>query len=289
MSTVAPVAGEVVFAPTHVLFDRVRPGVILAWLVLAYFVIALIAPGLVTSHGPTEISLQDTLRSPSIHHIFGTDQSGRDLYSRVVYGARPALLIGVGATVLAMAAGIVLGMLSGIVGGIVDVAINRFVEVLFSFPVLILALLLVSIFGPSATTTLLAVAIGSAPGYTRMIRGQVLSVRDSGYVEAARALGHPYPQIVRRHIFPNAMRPLVVVLTLGMSQSIVWASGLSFLGLGVAPPSPEWGALLDAGRDWISQAWWLEVMPGVAIVAFALSVTTIGRFVQQRLEGGIAR
>jgi peptide/nickel transport system permease protein len=289
MRTVAPAPGEFVFACPRGLLGRIRPGVAAASLALLYFVIAVIAPSVLTSHGPNEINLQDTLQSPSIHHVFGTDPSGRDLYSRVVWGARQALLIGVGATVLAMAVGIMLGTLSGIAGGIVDAAINRFVEVLFAFPVLILALLLVSIFGPSATTTLLAVAIGSAPGYTRMIRGQVLAVRGSGYVEAAHALGHPYPQIVRRHVFPNAMRPLVVVLTLGMGQSIVWASGLSFLGLGVAPPSSEWGALLDAGRDWITQAWWLEVMPGVAIVAFALSVTTIGRFVQQQLEGGISR
>jgi peptide/nickel transport system permease protein len=288
VSIAAPAVGTV-FSQTSSRLSRLRPGVALASLVLVYFMVALIAPTVLTSHGPDQINLQEALHAPSIQYIFGTDQSGRDLYSRVVFGTRPALLIGVGATVLAMAAAIILGMIAGITGGIVDAAINRFVEVLFSFPVLILALLFVSIFGPSATTTLIAVAIGSAPGYTRMIRGQVLSVRDSGYVEAARALGHPYPQIVRRHIFPNAMRPLVVVLTLGMGQSIVWASGLSFLGLGVAPPSPEWGALLDAGRDWITQAWWLEIMPGVAIVAFALSVTTIGRYIQQRLEGGISR
>lgn len=289
MSTIAQAPADVVFAARRGLRRRIRPGVILASAVLAYFAIALIAPSVLTTHGPNEINLPDAVQAPSIHHIFGTDQSGRDLYSRVVFGARQALVIGVGATVLAMAIGIVLGTLSGIAGGILDGAVSRFVEVLFAFPVLILALLLVSIFGPSPMTTLLAIAIGSAPGYTRMIRGQVIAVRDSGYVEAAHALGHPYAQIVRRHIFPNAMRPLVAMFTLGMGQSIVWASGLSFLGLGVAPPSSEWGALLDAGREWITQAWWLEVMPGVAIVAFALAVTTLGRYVQQRLEGGISR
>jgi peptide/nickel transport system permease protein len=139
------------------------------------------------------------------------------------------------------------------------------------------------------TTEIVAVGLGTAPGYARMVRGQVLAVRDSGYVEAARALGHPYGSIVRRHIFPNAMRPLVVVMTLGVGQSIVWASGIAFLGLGVPPPSPEWGALLNAGRNYITQAWWLEVMPGVAIVVFALSLTTLGRYLQQRLEGGVRR
>jgi peptide/nickel transport system permease protein len=114
-------------------------------------------------------------------------------------------------------------------------------------------------------------------------------VKDSGYVEAARALGHPYGRIVRRHIFPNAMRPLVVLMTLGVGQAIVWASGLAFVGLGIAPPSPEWGALLNAGRNYVTQAWWLEVLPGLAIVLFALSLTTLGRNIQQRLEGVLAR
>jgi peptide/nickel transport system permease protein len=184
---------------------------------------------------------------------------------------------------------VTLGFVSGLAGGVVDGAINRAVEVLFAFPVLLLALLFVAVFGPSATTEIIAVGLGTAPGYTRMIRGQVLAVKDSAYVESARALGHSYPRILRRHIFPNAMRPLVVIVTLGVGQSIVWASGLAFLGLGVPPPSPEWGALLDAGRDFVTQAPWLEIMPGVAIVVFALSLTTIGRYIQQQLEGGTAR
>jgi peptide/nickel transport system permease protein len=154
---------------------------------------------------------------------------------------------------------------------------------------MLLALLVVAIFGPSVTTEIVAVGVGTAPGYARMIRGQVIAVKDSGYVEAARALGHPYGRVVRRHIFPNAMRPLVVLMTLGVGQAIVWASGLAFVGLGVAPPSPEWGALLDAGRNLVTHAWWLEVMPGLAIVLFALSMTTLGRNIQQRLEGVLAR
>jgi peptide/nickel transport system permease protein len=120
-----------------------------------------------------------------------------------------------------------------------------------------------------------------------MIRGQVLSVKGSPYVEAARALGHSRAQVTRAHIFPNAMRPLVVLATMGVGQSIVWASALSFLGLGVAPPAPEWGAMLDAGRDYVTQAWWLEIFPGLAIVGCALAMTSIGRHLQQRLEGAL--
>ncbi len=156
---------------------------------------------------------------------------------------------------------------------------------MFAFPHLFLALLFVTIFEATTTTLIVAVGIGSVPGYARMIRGQFLAVKNAAYVEAATALGHSRWRIIRQHIFPNAMRPLVVMMTLGLGQSIVWASGLAFLGLGVAPPSPEWGALLDAGRNYVVSAWWLEVMPGLAIIVFALSVTVIGRFLQQRLEG----
>jgi len=140
-------------------------------------------------------------------------------------------------------------------------------------------------FGPGVATEIVAVAIGSAAGYAWMVRGQVIAVKGSDYVSAAMVLGHPPRRIIVQHVFPNAMRPLVVLATMGIGQSIVWASSLSFLGLGVAPPAPEWGAMLDAGRDFVSTAWWLELFPGLAIVACTLSVTVLGRYLQQRLEG----
>lgn len=268
---------------------ELTPGVTIASVAVLFFLIAMIAPSLLATHSPTAINLGATLQPPSIHHLFGTDASGRDLYSRVVYGTRQSLSIGLGATALGIGTAMMLGFAAALSGGIVDTIINRFLEVLFSFPVLLLALLLVAVFGPSVKTEIIAVGVGSAPGYARMIRGQVLAVKDSGYVESARALGHPYSKVVRRHIFPNAMRPLVVLVTLGVGQSIVWASGLAFLGLGVAPPSSEWGALLDAGRDFVTQASWLEIAPGLVILVFALSLTTIGRYIQKQLEGGLAR
>jgi peptide/nickel transport system permease protein len=265
---------------------RVRPGLALSLLALTFFVLAALVPSWLSGgRDATTIDLGATLQAPSLHHLFGTDQAGRDLYARVIFGARDSLLIGLGATALSMSVAITLGTIAGLSGRFVDGAVNRLLEVVFAFPVLLLALLFVTVFGASATTQIVAVGIGTAPGYARMIRGQVLAVRNSGYVEAAGALGHSYPRTIRRHILPNAMRPLVVVVTLGVGQSIVWASGLAFLGLGVAPPSPEWGALLDAGKDYVTRAWWLEVVPGLAIVLFALAVTTLGRHVQQHLEG----
>lgn len=262
-----------------------RPGTALALLVVILLVVTVIAPEILTPYSPVAVSVTHTLLPPSLSHPFGTDDAGRDLYTRVVYGARESLGIGLGATGIAMAIAIVLGFLSGLSGKVVDAVVNRVFEVAFSFPVLLLALLLIAIYGPSVQTEIIAVGIGSAPGYARMVRGQVLQVRQADYIEAATALGHSPAAVIRRHLFPNAMRPLVAMITLGVGQSIVWASSLAFLGLGVAPPSPEWGALLDSGRLYVTTSWWLEVIPGLVIVVVAIAVTALGRALQRQLEG----
>ncbi len=179
-----------------------------------------------------------------------------------------------------------LGTLAGLGGRATSAAVGWLLEVAFAFPALLLSLLLIAVLGPSALTQILAVGIGTAPGYARIVRGQILSAKDSGYVEAAVSLGHPRARILGRHILPNALRPLVAIFALSIGQSIVWASSLSFLGLGVAPPSPEWGALLDAGRAYITEAGWLTVIPGLVIVVLALAATTLGRHLQLFLEKG---
>lgn len=263
-------------------------GTALSLLVVGLVLIAAVAPGLLSHGSPTAIDLNSTLQTPSWHHLFGTDDAGRDLLTRVIYGTRQSLGIGLGATALAFAIAIALGFAAGLCGGVVDAVVTRVLEVAFAFPALLLALLVIAVRGPSLATELIAVGIGSAPGYARMVRGQVLAVRQAGFIEAASALGHRRLSVVRRHLFPNAMRPLVAVATLGVGQSIVWASGLSFLGMGVPPPSPEWGALLDAGRMHITTSWWLEILPGLVIVLVTLSVTSLGRTLQNRL-GGAAR
>jgi peptide/nickel transport system permease protein len=269
-------------------FARSVPvGAWIAALCLLLFIVAAIAPGLFETHDPYQENLTATLKAPSFSHLFGTDQLGRDLFSRVVAGTRQSLVIGFVATALAVLAAIVLGLIAGLGPKWADGLISRLLEVMFAFPVLLLALLVVAVFGDSITTEIAAVALGTAAGYARMLRGQVISVRGTGYVESARVVGHSSGKIVRQHILPNAIRPLVALYTLGVGQAVIWASGLSFLGLGVPPPSPEWGALLDSGRDYVTAAWWLEVMPGLAIVILALSVTVIGRHLQARLEGRI--
>lgn len=282
--TAISIPGASVFARLRGV-SRVRPGTAISSLVVLFLLVAVIAPGLLTHRSPYAVNLEHTLLPPSISHPFGTDDAGRDLYTRVIYGARESLGIGLGATSLAMGIAILFGFTGAIAGGAVDAAIARVLEVAFAFPVMLLALLLIAIRGPSVSTEIVAVGIGSAPGYARMVRGQVLAVRRADFIAAAAALGHGRWAVIRRHLFPNAMRPLVAVFTLGIGQSIVWASGLAFLGLGVAPPSPEWGALLDSGRTYLTTSWWLEIMPGVVIVLVAISVTSLGRTLQHRLEG----
>ena len=179
---------------------------------------------------------------------------------------------------------VVFGSVAALGDRVTAAVVNRVIEVAFAFPILLFALLMVAILGPSAGTAILAVGISTAPGYARMVRGQILAERNAGYVEAARALGHPRGRIIGQHILPNAMRPLVALFTMSIGQSIVWASGLAFLGLGVAPPSSEWGALLDAGRAYPLQAPWLTFIPGAVILVLALAATTVGRRIQNHLE-----
>ncbi|BBH46612.1 ABC transporter permease [Pseudomonas sp. KU43P] len=260
-------------------------GASLAILFLLGLLLAALAPGLFTRIDPLAIVPRDAFQAPSWAHWLGTDQSGRDIFARIIHGARQSLLIGVAATAISMAIAITLGLLGGLGGARVDRAVGWLLEVLFAFPSLVLALLFVAVFGSGVGPLIVATGLGGAPGYARMVRGQVLAVRNAGYIEAARALGHSTSRIVLRQLLPNAMRPLLVTLTMGVGQAIVWASALSFLGLGARPPAPEWGTLLSMGRDFIANAWWLTFFPGLFIVLTTLATTVTGRYIQQRLEG----
>lgn len=264
---------------------RIRLGASLAIGFLTLVIVAALAPQLFAHGDPLAIVPRDAFHSPGWAHWFGTDQSGRDIYSRVIHGARLSLFVGLAATALAMSIAIVLGLLGGLGGLRTDRGVGWLLEVLFAFPSLVLALLFVAIFGSGIGPLIIATGLGAAPGYARMVRGQVLAVRNAGYIEAARALGHPTRRIIWRQLLPNAMRPLIVTLTMGVGQAIVWASALSFLGLGARPPTPEWGTMLSMGRDFIANAWWLTFFPGLFIVLTTLSTTVAGRYLQQRLEG----
>lgn len=270
----------------RILPSSVPWGLVPAVVVVLFFLVALVAPQALATHDPTALDLRNALHKPSAEFWFGTDEQGRDLYSRVIHGTRLSLLIGLGAAAVSLSLALVLGAIAALANRWVAGTVNRIIEILFAFPTLLLALLLVAILGPSAATQIFAVGVGTAPGYARIVRGQILSAKQSGYVEAAVALGHSRSLILRQHVVPNAVRPLVAIFALSIGQSIVWASSLSFLGLGVAPPSAEWGALLDAGRVYITQAWWLTVIPGLVIVILALAATTIGTYIQASLEKG---
>jgi peptide/nickel transport system permease protein len=258
----------------------------LALAATAVFALAALWPALLATQGPLSMDLANTLQPPSGLHWFGTDESGRDLYSRVVYGTSASLGIGIGAAAVSLTFAVLLGALAALGNRATSAAVGWLLEVAFAFPALLLSLLLIAVLGPSILTLILAVGIGTAPGYARMVRGQILAAKDSPYVEAAVALGHSRGRILRQHILPNSLRPLVAVFALSIGQSIVWASSLSFLGLGIAPPAPEWGALLDAGRGYITVAGWLTVIPGLVIVVLALTATTLGRYLQSFLEKG---
>jgi peptide/nickel transport system permease protein len=263
----------------------VPPTVAAAIAVLALLAVAVVVPALLAPYDPLAINLDATLSPSSWAHPFGTDLSGRDLLSRVIFGTRQSLAIGFGAVGVALVLAIVLGITAGLSGRVAQALANRWIDVMFAFPTILLGLLITSVFGPGPWTLVFAIGIGIAPGYARIVRGQVLTVRDAPYIEAATALGHSRRRILLQHIAPNALRPMVVTATLGIGQAIIWASGLAYLGLGVAPPSPEWGALLDAGRTYITVAWWLEIFPGLVIVLTALAFTTVGRHLGARLEG----
>lgn len=221
---------------------------------------------------------------PSATHWFGTDESGRDIYTRVVHGAGSSLLIGFLATAIGLGLGILIGTIAGMSGRIVDFALGRFVEVLFAFPGLLVALLFILIFGPGVATATIAVGLATAPGYARIIRAQFITVRRSAFVEAATVLGHSPARILRRHILPNTLAPLFVLATLGLGQAIVWAAALSYLGLGAAPPAAEWGAMLSAGRIYLGSAWWMSFFPGLMIVATAVAATALGRGIERRMR-----
>lgn len=260
---------------------RLAPAALVAGGVLLVFVLCAILPGLIAPYPPLAIEPANAFAPPSASHLFGTDDSGRDVFSRVVFGARDSLTIGVVATLGGLLAGIALGALAGGSRGRalapVRAVADRVIEALFAFPGMLLALLLISIRGPGVASVIIAVAVSTAPGYARMVRGGVRQALGSGAVEAARLQGDRRPRIWARLVLPEAMRPVLVLATLGVGQAVVLAAALGFLGLGAPPPAPEWGAMLNAGRPYLTKAWWLTLFPGLMILAVGLATTVLGR------------
>lgn len=262
-------------------------GVWVAGALLLFLVLAAVAPSLFLRQDPYEIDPANAFQAPGAAHLFGTDQNGRDIFSRVIAGTGQSLLLGLAATAIGLLLGGALGITAGVSGKRVDSAICRFVEILFAFPGLLLALIVIAVSGTGVVSAAVAVGIGSAPGYARMLRTQTLQVVAAPYVETALALGRPRSHILRHTIIPNVARPLFVLVTLGIGQSIVWASSLSFLGLGAQPPAAEWGAMLADGRNYLQIAWWIAAFPGLFITLAALTTTVAGHHLQRRLEAEV--
>jgi peptide/nickel transport system permease protein len=260
----------------------VKPLEVAALAAIALLALAALLPGLLAPGDPLAISPLDSFQPPSPAHVFGTDESGRDIYTRIVHGTGASLTIGLAATAIGIGLGLVLGLLAGFGPRWLDFGTTRLVEVLFAFPGLLFALLFIVVYGPGVVTSTIAVGLSTAPGYARIIRSRVIQVRTSPYLEAALVLGRGRSRRIVRHVLPNVAGALFVLATLGVGQSIVWASSLSYLGLGAVPPAAEWGAMLSAGRTYISSFWWMTFFPGLFIVISAASTTLVGRGVQRR-------
>ena len=261
----------------------------IAGAVLLGIVLLAVFPGLLAQADPFAADPSASLEPPSATHPFGTDQLGRDVLARVVYGARTSLLLGIGAVLVSLVGGIVLGVLAGLSRGALDRILTRILDILFAFPDLLIAIVLVALLGVSLPTLLIAIGIGAIPGYARILRGQVQLVRSAGYVEAARGLGVPGFVVATRHVIPNAIGPLLVLATIGVGTAIIAGSALSFVGLGAQPPTPEWGLMLAESRNYMAFAPWLGIWPGVFLAVTIISINVVGRWLQRRFISGAPR
>jgi peptide/nickel transport system permease protein len=259
-------------------------GALAGLIILVLLILAAILAPYITRYDPIEIDPPSRTLPPSRDHWMGTDAFGRDIYTRVVYGARVSLPVGLVAVGIAATVGAVLGLLSGYYGRWADGIIMRIIDIMLAFPNIMLALVIVAILGPSIRNVMIAVGIGEIPRYTRLIRGQVLSARELLYVEAAKVIGTPTSKIMFRHILPNVVSPVVVLATLSVGSAILAAAGLSFLGLGAQPPRPEWGSMLADGRQFLRSHWWVATMPGLAIALTVLSINMFGDGLRDSLD-----
>jgi ABC-type dipeptide/oligopeptide/nickel transport system permease subunit len=256
-------------------FRRHIPAMIGLVVLVVFGLLALFAP-LVTPHDPVRQSLIDALQTPSAEHWFGTDHLGRDVFTRILYGTRISLLIGVAAVGFGLAVGVPLGVVSGYYGGWVDMTIQRIADIMFSFPSILLALALVAVLGVGLRNVIVAVGVAMVPIFIRLVRGQVLAVREEVYVEAARALGGGDLRILARHVLANSWAPVIVQATISMGITILVAAGLGFLGLGVQAPTPEWGSMLGEGRRYIYSHPHMTTYPGLAIFLAVLAFNLVG-------------
>lgn len=259
----------------------------LAMLGLAILVIEILAIALGPSllpFDPIQVDVKSRLQPPSWTHLMGTDELGRDIFTRVLYGGQVSLFIGVSAVFLGLTIGVGLGLGSGYFGGLVDETAMRLIDVLLSFPGILLAIVIVAILGPSTESVILAVAVFSVPLFARVVRGSTLTVRNTTYIEAARSVGAGHWRIIWRHILPNVRAPIIVLFSLSVGLAILSETGLNFIGLGSAPPSPDWGLMLSSGRNYLADQWWIATFPGLAILVTVFALNLLGDGVRDALD-----
>ncbi|MDR7544389.1 MAG: ABC transporter permease [Armatimonadota bacterium] len=262
---------------------------LLGVLIVAGVIAAALLAAVVAPYDPAGLDIDALLSPPGPQHLFGTDELGRDIFSRVVFGTRYALLIGVAVVIIEAAIGIVLGACAGFFGGWLDALLMRIVDVMLAVPTLVLALAIAGVLGGGLGNMILAIGVTGWREFARLIRGQVLVIRTTQYVEAARAVGAGDARVLARHVLPNALGTVVVFTTLEMPAALLWAASLSFLGLGAQPPTPEWGAMVSEGRGFVGQAWWVSTFPGLAIMTTVLGFNFLGDGLRDLLDPRTAR
>jgi len=269
---------------------EIKRGTVLGFTVLFLFLFAAVFSGTIAPYDPAEQDITKALKPPvvmeggSIDHVLGTDELGRDLWSRIVWGARIALIVGFVAVVLSGFIGTCLGLIAGYFGGAVDSVIMRLVDIQLSLPAILLALAIIGAVGPSLTNIIIVIALTTWADYTRMVRAEVLSVKENEFVELAKVTGCSTLRILRKHIFPSVVNSLTVIATLMLGRVIIFESALSFLGLGVQPPTPSWGIMLADGRQYLTYAWWLATFPGIAIMGVVLGTNLVGDWLRDFLD-----
>ncbi|MGP8050879.1 MAG: ABC transporter permease [Desulfobaccales bacterium] len=252
-------------------------------LVLGLFAVALLAHWL-APYNPDFIDLKQVLMPPSPAHLLGTDTLGRDVLSRIIYGARVSLLVGFVAVGIATLIGLLVGALAGYYGGVLDQVLMRLVDLMLCFPTIFLILAVIAVLGPNIWNIMAVIGLTSWMGVARLVRAEFLSLREREFVVAARALGASDARLIWRHLLPNALTPVMVSATLGVAGAILVESSLSFLGLGVQPPTPSWGNMLTMGKDNIEIAWWLSVFPGLAILVTVMSYNLLGEGIREAID-----
>jgi peptide/nickel transport system permease protein len=263
---------------------RRRRGAMLGLVVVLLFIgLAVFAPW-IAPHDPIETSWSAVRKAPSAAHWFGTDEIGRDVLSRVVWGTRASLLAGVVSVSISLLLGVPIGLLAGFVGGVVDGFISRVTDAFLACPFLILAIALAAFLGPSLSNAMIAIGISATPIFVRLTRAQVINVKVEDYVEAARALGNPPWRIALRHVLPNVTAPLIVQATLAIAAAVIAEASLSFLGLGQQPPDPSWGSMLNTAKNYVDQAPWMAIWPGLSIFLLVLAFNLLGDGLRDALD-----